>query len=356
MEDLALRARARAVMEAHWQPEGFTVPHASVYPYRWLWDSCFHVVVWAELGELERAAAELAHVFCGQDADGLVPHIAYGGVGTHDAFWGRTGYSTISQPPMYGHAVAELARRGGDVNDETVERAQSGVRYFLRHRRHRSGLIAARHPWETGCDDSARFDHWGASDPARWFQMKGDLVAGLPDNGFDCAPVSLSALVAWNARELGIDDDGVAEAVAARWDAGRRTWADAGAGASSSGRARALEAMLGLLVDPRAEARAELADPGAYAAPFGPRGMHRDEPAYDPRRYWRGPVWPQLSYLLWCAGSAAVATPTVEGARSSGLAEYWDPEDGTGLGAIPQSWAALALVLSAAATTGGPGE
>ena len=37
---------------------------------------------------------------------------------------------------------------------------------------------------------------------------------------------------------------------------------------------------------------------------------------------------------------------TVAGAGASGLAEYWNPDTGAGLGAIPQSWSGLALVLA----------
>ena len=54
-------------------------------------------------------------------------------------------------------------------------------------------------------------------------------------------------------------------------------------------------------------------------------------------------MWPQLAYLLWLAG-ADVAEASVRGASVSGLAEYWDADDGTGLGAIPQSWTGLWLV------------
>ena len=99
----------------------------------------------------------------------------------------------------------------------------------------------------------------------------------------------------------------------------------------------------------------ELADPDAYCARYGPRGVHAEEPTYDPTAYWRGPVWPQLSYLLWLAVSRVspeessvaelVGTSTIRGAVVSGLAEYWDGDSGTGLGAIPQSWTGLALLF-----------
>jgi len=343
-----LRESVRSVMEAHWQPEGYTVPNAASYPFAWLWDSCFHSVIWAALGDDDRAVQELDHVFRCQDASGFVPHIDYQREPDHlRVFWGRSECSTITQPPMYGHAVAELRARGIDVPSEIVERAVAGVEFFLRDRRHESGLVAIAHPWETGCDDSPRFDHWGAADVARWYDVKGDLIANR--SYFNCAPVSLSALVAWNGQLLGLDTSDLVRALAARWDDDLLTWVDAGSADRSSGRVRTLEALLPLLVLSSTEAMAQLTDPRAFGAPFGPRGVHRDEPAYEPRRYWRGPVWPQLAYLLWRSG-ADVASSSVRGAWASGLAEYWDANDGTGLGAIPQSWTGLAVLMEEALT------
>ena len=72
--------------------------------------------------------------------------------------------------------------------------------------------------------------------------------------------------------------------------------------------------------------------------------VSRSAGTFDAQRYWRGPVWPQLAYLLWLAG-ADVAETSVRGASSSGLAEYWDGDDGTGLGAIPQSWSGLMVLM-----------
>jgi len=321
-----------------------------VYPFAWLWDSCFHAVIWAALGHGDRALTELAHVFrCQDEATGFVPHVDYQRDPDHlRAFWGRSGSSSITQPPMYGHAVVELRRRGIDVGAEIVERSRAGVEFFLAERRHDSGLIAITHPWETGCDDSPRFDHWGAADGQRWYDVKGALVAGEVD--IDCAPVSLSALVAWNGALLGVDTAELVAALATRWDPELCTWVDAGASERSSGRARTLEGLLPLLVIDEPDARRDVTDTDAFGAPFGPRGVHRHDPAFDGRRYWRGPVWPQLAYLLWCA-DADVASSTVRGASSSGLAEYWDADDGTGLGAIPQSWSGLSLLMDVKSMT-----
>ncbi|MDZ7732290.1 MAG: hypothetical protein U5R31_03535 [Acidimicrobiia bacterium] len=148
-------------------------------------------------------------------ADGFVPHIDYHGDRVHDAFWARGGASAITQPPMYGHAVAEVVALGFEVDDGTVERAVRGLRHLLTVRpRHPSGLVRIVHPWESGADDSPRWDHWceGGWSPRTWYRTKGQLVASiergptgspLMNLDFDVAPAGFNALVAFNAHELG---------------------------------------------------------------------------------------------------------------------------------------------------------
>jgi hypothetical protein len=347
------------MMHAHWRAEGYTVPNTTVYPWQWLWDSCFHALVWAALGEPDRAVAELRTALADQDELGFVPHVRYPAPGPqpHAAFWGRASSSSITQPPMYGHAVAELARRGVDVPDDVVDRAVAGVRFLLEHRaRDGDGLVTVVHPWETGCDDSPRWDHWcdpGGWDRRRWYDVKGTLLTtverspcGSPvaNPAFAVAPAGFNALVAFNAAELGLRSEAeeLAAALDRRWDGQRQTWVD---GDHPSGRIRTVDALLPVLVSRRwrPEALAQIDDLAAFGGRFGPPAVHRAEPTFEPRSYWRGPVWPQLTYLLAVAG-APVAERLVAGAEASGLAEYWHPDTGEGLGASPQSWTGLAMV------------
>lgn len=367
------------MLEAAWRTTsdgaGFCVPNPTTYPWQWLWDSCFHAVVWSHLGD-RRALVELASVLRAQDVDGFVPHIAYhDGPFRDEAFWGRPATSSITQPPMYGHAVAVLAAAGVEPPRWLLERATAGLRFLLeRRRRSPGGLVELCHPWESGCDDSPRWDglvEIGWSPPA-WHDLKGTLVgsiersavgAPLSNVAFPVGSVALSALVAWNAweladvtgdRALARAADELAAAVDDRWDPELLTWVDDGPTASGSGRVRTLEALLPLLVAPRREAFGQLTDPAAFGAPFGPRGVHVAEATYDPRTYWRGPAWPQLSYLLWLAATSAeeravassLARSTTAGALRSGFSEYWEPATGEALGATPQSWSTLACVMA----------
>jgi hypothetical protein len=367
-----LRRRVRAMLEAHWVPEGYAAPNDRVYPWQWLWDSCFHVLVWAELGDGERAIRELATALSTQDSSGFVPHMNYvRDARFHAEFWGREGASSITQPPMYGHAIARLRALGLDVPDEIEQRARLGIEFLLRRRRRDdSGLLVLAHPWETGCDDSPRWDDLSGADEwdlSQWYDRKGEFVqsverddvgAPIGNHAFHVASAGFNALVAFNARELGIGADDIVDALDARWDASLVTWVDAGDTAAGSGRARTADGLLGALVTGDATkldaALGALVDPVAHGARFGPTGVHRQEPTFSPTTYWRGPTWPQLAYLLWIAATRsgrsavadAIATTTVAGAARSGLAEYWHPDTGEGLGAIPQSWTGLALLMA----------
>jgi GH15 family glucan-1,4-alpha-glucosidase len=45
--------------------------------------------------------------------------------------------------------------------------------------------------------------------------------------------------------------------------------------------------------------------------------------------------------------AASLRDALLRGAHTSGFAEYWHPDTGAGLGAVPQSWAGLAAVVAA---------
>ncbi|MCU1494424.1 MAG: hypothetical protein JWO62_2188 [Acidimicrobiaceae bacterium] len=77
--------------------------------------------------------------------------------GASRELWGITGSSTITQPPMFGHAIAELAGRGFDV-DRFVAPATAALGFLLERRRGESSAALIAHPWESGLDGSPRWD------------------------------------------------------------------------------------------------------------------------------------------------------------------------------------------------------
>lgn len=78
----------------------------------------------------------------------------------------------------------------------------------------------------------------------------------------------------------------------------------------------------------------------------------RAEPTWEPRRYWRGPVWIILNWLVseglkrygYEELAASLRSDSLELMARSGFREYYDPRDGSGCGSTDFSWsAALAL-------------
>lgn len=384
--DAGLTASVRALMDSHWRPvHGYSVPNPGTYPHLWLWDSCFHAIIWARLGD-SRAVQELGAVLAGQLDNGMVPHMRYGGAGP-DTFLGPlAGTSSLTQPPMFGHAIRVLSDAGIRLPEAMLAQARAGLDWLWENRRTPEGLIYVVHPWEAGNDHSPRWDDWGApgrtkegySRAARtaWNKERMNEVSFSDDDdgaadwstSFVACPAAFNAYTAFNFRELAaVTGDAALEARAAElaaamddhlWDSGERLWSDLSVvGGGPSVRIPISDGVMGALVtadgDKARAALEQLADPSRFGAEFGPANVAREHPAYDPDTYWRGPAWPPLNYLFQQAykrlgmgqESAALAELTAKGATTSGWAEYWNPENGRGLGAVPQTWAGLVIAM-----------
>ena len=288
-------AASRRILEENWvATPGFTMPNRRKYPWQWLWDSCFHAIAWSHLGD-PRGVTELQSLLSLQLPTGFVPHMGYQ---THPkrslASWHAPGRSDITQPPMYGHALRVLAARGFAV-EHLYDAATAGLDYLFDARRDPStGLIRVVHPWETGCDDSPRFDGWHAEpfSERRWNARKRELVrsirlrdgAAWANEAFDVGSAGFSALVAFNARELGeltSNEDllskasALAKAIDGQWLGAQRTWGDVClAGPRTTSAVRTLDALFAVLVSENAEhvdaAFAQIFDEPPSGARSGP--------------------------------------------------------------------------------------
>jgi hypothetical protein len=75
--------------------------------------------------------------------------------------------------------------------------------------------------------------------------------------------------------------------------------------------------------------------------------------AFEPKRYWRGPVWAVVNWMIAAGldqyGYPQWATRVREDTKAlleQGYAEYWNPESGEGLGGFHFTWtAAIALLM-----------
>ncbi|HLL98693.1 MAG TPA: glycoside hydrolase [Rubrobacteraceae bacterium] len=91
-----------------------------------------------------------------------------------------------------------------------------------------------------------------------------------------------------------------------------------------------------------------------------PPSTSPEEPRFHPRNYWRGPMWPVMSWLLWRSlalvreeeRAEALRRAALQELAEGGFAEYFEPFTGEPLGSDDQSWtAAVALDWLAAGGT-----
>ena len=85
---------------------------------------------------------------------------------------------------------------------------------------------------------------------------------------------------------------------------------------------------------------------------FGLSSTHPSSARYEPQRYWRGPVWPHMNWIIARSaadhGKPAIAEKlrqnTIRCVQSAGFWEYFDADTGAGCGGDNFSWtAAVAL-------------
>lgn len=389
---------------------GYTVPTRGLYPFQWNWDSAFAAWGWSTF-DVERAWTEVTTLLTGQWPDGMVPHIVFhrpdDGYFPGPDVW-RVAHdpptSGISQPPV----LASLVRRVHD-GDPTAGRRHLAEVFPALVASHRwwhdlrcgHGVAAITHPWESGRDNSAAWDgglanvatdavepyqrrdlsHVDASmrpsplDYDRyvallqfgrdtgWDQQR--IVADGPflmaDPAINCILVRAHRDLAALGRTLG-DKASVADADLLD------TWADELAAAISemlwndelgghdaldlrtrrfAGNVTAsgwLEYWAGL-ADERIDDRLrDVVGRVRFTMPT----QDPASPAFEPRRYWRGPVWPVVNSLVGLGlaeqgrhdAAERVRSDTEALIRSGGFAEYFDPLDGTPCGGSDFTWTA----------------
>jgi len=174
MQDI--RADVQALMEQNRRTADghiYTVPSPELYPFQWLWDSCFHTIILSHF-DTEAAKAELRSLCTHILPSGLIPHIIYW---KHDVevknwgremrgdvinnAWGVEGTSAITQPPLFALAAWRVYEQDGDTAflKELYPIFKTHFNRLLAERRlNEESPLFIINPDESGEDNSPRFD------------------------------------------------------------------------------------------------------------------------------------------------------------------------------------------------------
>jgi glycogen debranching enzyme len=324
--------------------------------------------------------------------------------------------SGITQPPVLATAVRAMLDTAEDSALAESMVASVYPRLLLNHRWWQTardaggtGLVTTLHPWETGMDNSPAWDaalarvptetttairrrdtdHVDASarprgeeyqrfihlvdtfraagwDPAR-------MVAASP---FRVADIGTNAILLRAERDLlalsvrfgkPADAAAIMARIALKDAALPRLWDGAAGGfvsfdqiadapipvATSAG---FLPLFARCATPAQIAALAARIEHWATLVPFLVPSTNPADPAFEKLRYWRGPIWSVVNWMIadgleWggCAPLAArVRRDTVALIEKAGFSEYFDPTDGHGVGGADFSWtAAIYLLLTA---------
>jgi len=165
---------AKKVLVGNWR-EKYTIPSPKLYPHQWSWDSAFISIGYSRYDQ-DKAQTELLSMFEGQWANGMLPHIIFRAGNSYfpgPEYWQTelSDYSPglktsgITQPPVHALAVWHVYNNSPDKKEaesfleDMFPKILNFHRYLLTKRdRENSGLATIFHPWESGLDNSLRWD------------------------------------------------------------------------------------------------------------------------------------------------------------------------------------------------------
>jgi len=382
--EVHLAARAAEILRNN-DMGAWTKAAPDLYPHQWSWDSAFIAIGLSRL-DTRRAARELLTLFEHQWKNGKVPHIVFNPEAPPESYFPGAEHwacaaaspdapnsppytSCLCQPPVHAIAALRILESAADEGERAEASAFLREIYPKLFGWHRylatardpegSGLVTIYHPWESGTDNSPRWDEAMATvevgdlspyprrdlghvdDPAerptdadydRYLWLVRLIKGAACDDGaiykshpFLMKDVLFSAiLVAANealleiARVVGAPDwdreliAGWArrsrEGLDACWDADLRLYLDYDVRIGRPIRSRTIAGFAPLISGGLTEERlGELlltfdspdSTGNAMLRRPLPPSTSPGEKRFHPRSYWRGPVWPVMGWLLW---------------------------------------------------------
>jgi glycogen debranching enzyme len=150
----------------------YIAPSPKTYPFQWFWDTCFHVIVLARLGEHDLAKRNLRSLFSMQEEDGFVGHMIFWNQvlpkRRSDVMQARPSFeslrphmSALIQPPFAAQALHTLYEACGDrvYLGELYARVRRYHEWLAQNRDFDDdGLLTIISPFESGMDWKPSYD------------------------------------------------------------------------------------------------------------------------------------------------------------------------------------------------------
>ncbi len=403
-----------------------TKPAPTLYPHQWNWDSAFIAIGLSHVNR-ERAQKEIQALLKSQWKNGMIPHINFNPVATDyhpgPKFWDSNinpdapmniQTSGITQPPLLAWAAfhiytnSQASQKALDFLGSIYPHLIRCHEFFQKYRNpDGSGLACIIHPWESGLDNSPRWDATLAGVATEKFPLENrtdvniiskkerptdsdyskynylitlfrkafyDQKIILDTSPFVIQPVLFNSIL-YNdlifcekiGKLLGKDFSEtrnqriqLKEAIQNKlWDKGSESYGDYDIHNKclivKDTIANYAPLFIGIPSNDIAQRLiSRLVSPKMYWPDngFPLPSVAMSEPEFDPNNYWRGPVWINMNWLIIKAlqrydyGSKAreLMEKTILLIQNHGFYEYFNPVTGVGRGTNQFSWTAALLI------------
>ncbi len=320
--------------------------------------------------------------------------------------------SAISQPPIWATTIRRMYENGTNRGlaqsnlEQLVPKIMKYHEWWYRERDpENSGLVVSYHPWESGMDNSPAWDEPLARVPeVEWTYKRRDLghvdqkerplkpeydrylylVDFYKKNKFDSEviyrecpyriiDIGIVALLQRAGKDLlelcrlanvdrGVDElraelDRTQDAIDRLWSESSRCFFNhdvvADAALEEITTATVLPLFGGLASKSQAKAMAKLIDEWLGATDFGLASTHPSSERYEPQRYWRGPVWLHINWMIaegladygYRDLAARLRDTSIKCIETAGFYEYFNAETGAGCGGGSFSWTAAVTLF-----------
>jgi len=380
----------------HFGQHSYTVPSPTSYPFQWFWDSCFHAIILSYL-DTAAAKAELLSLASKQFKNGMIPHMIYWEDPHKYTFpsipWGKHRTSSIVQPPMLAYATWAVHQKDPDKKflSEMLPVIVKLHKYFLTirdpYRHHLAGLV---HPDESGEDNSPRFDSVLQLKPKQTidanyhrrlilvnryriqqFRIKKHMekfhwVRDVPTNAILTVNLLYESLIAGELHEFNQatwarqQSEEVAAAMRKYMLEGNVMWSTMGRNYHHiEVKTWAIFAPLfGNILTPEEAHRlvsGHLLNKKEFAARYSVPTVALNEPSFDPKGFWRGPIWMATNWFIYLGllnygyerEAAKILEDSLMLVTKHGLREQFNPLTGEPMGAYNFTWGGLVLDMLA---------
>lgn len=402
-----------------------TKPAPRLYPHQWNWDSAF-IAIGLSHYDNQRARTEIHSLLNGQWKNGMIPHIIFNPAAANyqpgPEYWEchnspdappEVFTSGITQPPILALAALDVynnatdKQQAGEFLKTIYPRLYSLYRYFIRYRRAGTdGLTYIIHPWESGLDNSPRWDKPLNSFDLQWqpeYKRADNSIVDNAERPSDAEYERYSYLVElyrklnWNEKAIRRESPflvqpvlfncllslglGALEKIAGLvgtnnneitrwkfeldlainnrlWDIKKQAYGDFDLVTGNLYYTDTVAQFAPLMAGIAPADRVEQMVRKLHSADYWPTdgyplcSVSRSDPAFDPIKYWRGPVWININWLVirglesygFQSVARKLADKTLDLVNKNGFYEYFNPHTGRGHGSDNFSWTAALVV------------